>query len=324
MRDLTGLELGRAAIKGRTQETERMYEKKAAGLMRRCRAEHGSDVSSEDFAAWLESMSAEWRPATVSLYRAAVAFVMEKAGHREIAQRVRDIRPTGHADGLPCRTSSGKARGMRRDTLGKVLAVLRKNNRASSDFVARWLVVGIKLGLRPGEYATAQIIEVDEKNCVITCHNAKSTNGRGNGKSRTLMIDRGEPLLPLIKSVIDEIQTRIAAGEDYAQIYENVARTLRRAVDRAKLKGKHPTLYSLRHQFATDLRRDHRDNDEIAALMGHLSDQTNLRYYGQRGSGGGAVVHAVESERATVRVHNDRPRVRENITSLHDAKRGQE
>jgi integrase len=46
-----------------------------------------------------------------------------------------------------------------------------------------------------------------------------------------------------------------------------------------------PTLYSLRHQIAADAKQSGGSKAEVAALMGHASDETAGRHYGRRVSG---------------------------------------
>ncbi|TAM50789.1 MAG: site-specific integrase [Nevskiaceae bacterium] len=286
---------------GRTAETERAYLDRADLLMKRYVRESGDIQSIAGYVDWLQEKTQHLRPATSALYRAASAYTFEARGMPDVAQQIREIR-WGTRDDIPSATSSEKAHGIRVSTQRKVLNVLSQNDTEASRFVALWSTVSLYLGLRPCEYETAIFSTAEDGTGTVTVHNAKATNGRGNGRSRTLVMPaEHRAVTEACQDFFSQLQARMRNGESFKHIYLAASTTLRRAVKHAKLKGKSPTLYTFRHQFAANLRRSHRDLDEIAALMGHLSDQTNLKYYGSRGIGQAtSYVKARPEERAPV------------------------
>ena len=69
---------------------------------------------------------------------------------------------------------------------------------------------------------------------------------------------------------------------DFEYIYTSCRMRLRRVT--LKLwspKKKHPTLYSGRHQFSADMKNT-LSKKEIAALMGHGTDDTATVHYGKK------------------------------------------
>ncbi|MCA8451381.1 hypothetical protein, partial [Burkholderia vietnamiensis] len=64
----------------------------------------------------------------------------------------------------------------------------------------------------------------------------------------------------------------------------------------------YPTLYSARHQFAADAKSSGWTQAEVAALLGHASDDTAARHYARARSGQSAIrVAPVGQEIQTVR-----------------------
>lgn len=189
-------------------------------------------------------------------------------------------------------------------------------------------------GLRPSEWEHASIRHAspDSDALVLIVRNAKTTNGRGNGESRTLLLDGlcSDDMAALHEMVqlVDDIQTGRILGLDvrpaglaksrktglpaYRRIsYPELHKLLRDYLRRLTREiwpptGRRrywPTLYSLRHQVAADAKASGSSKAEVAALLGHGSDATAGLHYGRRRSGGkdALKVRPVAEEVATVR-----------------------
>jgi hypothetical protein len=164
-----------------------------------------------------------------------------------------------------------------------------------------WL--GIELGLRPSEWATARL---DGTTLVVT--NAKATNGRGNGEVRSLGLDKLDPaLIEMIVELVGMIETaveenswaKIAAGVRYlfAWASAEAAKHVR------SLRGARICPYSTRH-IAAARAKNGLDESGVAAFLGHVSTRTATMHYARKRSATGWApirVTVDPSQTATVR-----------------------
>lgn len=160
-------------------------------------------------------------------------------------------------------------------------------------------------GLRPSEWATAKLLRSKEAPAVLRVTNAKATQGRANGQFRNIVLD-GMSNAEL--SMIENMLASLARFNDRSHIGANDAiRRVSRYLYTASKKcfptsRKAISLYSYRHQFAANAKQAGLTKAEVAALMGHGSDETAGRNYARRVSGrGGIKVSAQAAEVAKVR-----------------------
>src|SRR5260363_7481 len=132
---------------------------------------------------------------------------------------------------------------------------------------ALWLAAAAVTGLRPCEWRTAQLNE-DATQLIV--QNAKATNGRANGASRTIAI-RPEDAAS-IQAHLASIHELLARGYPFAHIHQCCSIALNRACK--ALWGTDPAkryaLYSARHQFAANAKAT-TSQQEVARLLGHHS-----------------------------------------------------
>ena len=174
-----------------------------------------------------------------------------------------------------------------------------------------WLRAGRLVGVRPSEWLSAGFCQVDGR-LAIRFGNGKATNGRGNGQSRTLMLDQAsdeevEHLDDMLYMLVEmEKEPEYDFTVDLKRLVDYMRYVTRECLGK---RTRYPTMYSLRHQFAADGKLTH-SQAEIAALMGHGSDATAISHYGRRAAGQrGLKVAPIAAEVDTVR-HNRRASVR--------------
>ncbi|NMX77621.1 site-specific integrase [Pseudomonas sp. WS 5532] len=187
-------------------------------------------------------------------------------------------------------TSSLKQKGFKRPDFIRLLAYLDQNEgkHRYARPLKTWLKATYLVGLRPGEWHSAGVTEIQGR-LVLIVENAKATNGRGNGEHRSL--DLGD----LTPDEMSDIHEMIAMLEGYAgEIDFDVLQT--RIGDYMKYatrhcfgkRAKYPTLYSMRHQFSANAKLAGNSKAEVAALMGHGSDETAGEHYARKVSGDSA------------------------------------
>lgn len=137
---------------------------------------------------------------------------------------------------------------------------------------------GISLGLRPVEWETATIIDGH-----LVVQNAKATNGRANGPTRSLPLEEfGAEFVASLAAGL-EVIAEARKTETWAAIHRNVARAMTAASIKAgetcpSLRDRPVCPYTLRH-VATARMKGHLPPEVIAAVLGHRSISTASRHY---------------------------------------------
>lgn len=276
---------GTAAEPTRTHQTEMRYRHRGRQLVARWHSElsaMGKDpaqATAVEFASWLaQDIRPGLRPAAWRQYRQAALSVLDGADPTSTQAEhllVTALKPE-RIVALPDRSSSNKAKRFPRADFDTVLAyALSFSRSAFAPTLADWLVAGLATGLRPSEWRAAEL-----NGNLLYVVNGKSTNGRGNGDTRTLDVTR---LSPKARHAVERM---IERGDDwqvdgvYASKQAQVANLLAAVCGRAT-PGRTYSLYSLRHQFVANAKARLKAQ-EVSALAGHCTTRTIVRSYGKR------------------------------------------
>lgn len=228
----------------------------------------------------------------------------------EDARRVVDIL-SGDTEDQPLRKGvrapALKSKTFKQDDFDRVIAYVRAHydKHKFARLLDLWLRASRLTGLRPSEWEWADLIEV-EGEPALRVKNGKATHGRGNGETRTLILEQ------LTEEEVDSIRELNEMIVGYVteipfDKLQNLLRLYLRRVGRACLgkRPKYPCLYSLRHQFAADAKLSGASKQEVAAMLGHASDATAGKHYARRVSGeSGLRVSPVQQEVQTVRLRS--------------------
>lgn len=287
----------------RTKQTELAYEERALALLGRVVQEEGLHWQDDPLRACkiITSWRPMWGKSTWRQYKASMMYFMGRFGPKEAVEY---LSACGSED---CRrasrlTSARKSKSLPAKDLVDILSTLQDRAGRWDRLLALWLVAGRATGLRPGEWKHAALEGEHLTHLVVK--NAKATNNRGNGEHRTLDL-RAVPdsSRKAIDSFLRYLSEEHAAGSTFEDLYEKVRHRLKNIArqlwpDRKKL----PVLYSCRHQVAADLKGSQLSLPEIAAVMGHATDETATTHYGKRSAGeSGGHVRPMASEVANVR-----------------------
>lgn len=158
------------------------------------------------------------------------------------------------------------------DWIALITALLDTRSKWSEP-AALWLVCTLETGLRPCEWSSASLTGT-----TLVVKNAKATNGRAHGESRTLDLFRAS------NKVVGSISQFLAivrqhGPEGFTALYSGV-RELISDVARRTLspRQRYPSLYTARHCFASRAKVTY-PQAAVAALMGHGSINTAPRHY---------------------------------------------
>lgn len=157
---------------------------------------------------------------------------------------------------------------------GILISALLASRSKWASAAALWLVVTMETGLRPCEWRSVQVKA--PKTLVVM--NAKATNGRAHGITRTLDMFRAPaPIWNSIRDFLTVVQGTERDG--FRALYNGVRDLIADIGRRALSPRKHyPSLYTARHHFASRAKTNF-TQVAVAALMGHGSTGTAPRHY---------------------------------------------
>lgn len=221
------------------------------------------------------------------------------------------------------RTSALKSKFIRPEVLEQLIDYLDSSNSVSARLIKDMLIASSHFGLRPIEWMDASWTFDSGNTRGLLVKNAKNSHGRSHGEHRTIWLDRdvSPELRPVLvqavksaDSLVDYFKKQNKQTEDDfspdidSSISTNGASLyfLKRQVSEALIikarqylnqlyrkntqfkklaKRNRITLYIARHQFAANAKKAGLEPEEVAALMGHASMDTNQASYGRRVSG---------------------------------------
>lgn len=275
------------------------YNKLAERLTARARMAFDIDTPEVDprtVVAYLVELMPMIKARTFRLYRAALVHHFEEIATPE-SLSARDYLKEDVGGGSDfenevgievneSRTSSMKAKRLTNEDLEAIIQELKRSKSKWAGATGVWLKAGLMTGLRPIEWIGA-VVHDEVGVPFIRARNAKNTHGRSHGDTRDIFLNGiSDRNLLLIKRHIEVIQLYQENGL-YMQFYNSCQRVLHHAVRRIfPDRRKHVTLYTSRHQFAADAKSTY-SKVEVAALMGHASDDTARKFYGIAAHGSG-------------------------------------
>ncbi|WP_240691019.1 site-specific integrase [Burkholderia cepacia] len=288
------MKTNRARYQTRTDDTVARYLQRADSLLSRIADEmqlpEDAYPAPSDVVAYMKRHAHEWKWSTFRQYQASLVcryqIEYERNGDRIFEATADEIRALPYSNCKPERepgqTSSRKRKGIPKRDYDVLVANLA-NPKQGGDYAKRtalWLMAALSTGLRPCEWQKAELSE-DESALVV--QNAKATNGRATGVSRTVPVRTDD--LPVIRAHLDALRELRAKGMTFNQIHNRCGEALNRACKAiwGKDSSKRYALYSARHQFAANTKAV-ASPEEVAALLGHSSTRTARRHYAPRRS----------------------------------------
>lgn len=279
----------------RTSQTEAQYRRRTRNLIRQCR-EHLTLPPTEpldyrQFVGWLVTRKSTYSRPTWRQYKASVCYVLQVEAEQRgnaIAQEAYEILLPIDVEGCVRKTKKTSGSKLKRFPVKDFHQVLKQLERSTSPWaedLRRWMVAGIITGLRPMEWSTA-VLEERAGVLHLTVVNAKATNDRAHGPTRTIFLDGlTEDERKIIREHVERANLWQQADQ-FASFYQGCAGALARTCRALWSKRQQfPTLYSLRHQFSADAKASGLTREELAALMGHAVDTTAGRHYGKKTAG---------------------------------------
>lgn len=304
----------------KSESTIKNYLKEAKRLIKRFQRETKLNYTDDPskIIEWLVSQKATWKTSTWRQYKAAICYILERTKQIDAYNELLLIQSEGcKPNKSTTHSSSKKAKylSIQDETLLSKYFLERKGNKWAVPTYC-FIRATVLTGLRPSEWGNAKLIKVCHNNKdidVLVVNNAKDTNGRANGSVRHLiLINFSKSAMNVINQHLLRIRNFIKHEDDTAA-FTNYQEGCRQAMkgatkDLFPKRAKRPTLYTCRHQFSANLKNAGYSLTEIAALMGHATDETATVHYGRKSRKKGGIANsrvnlpeAYSPEVATVR-----------------------
>ncbi len=273
--------------KTREKNTEKLYRLTALRVFSAFYSERIQEWTAEGgypFTDWLPrrylAPGPDQRPlskASWRLYRAALVFAANQQGYPEIAARIALI-----AGGVKKSMRQGRVKHLKPADWEQMLQLVRERSDMPGTLIL-FLQASMLTGLRPSEWQRAELVCLSDKPALLV-QNAKQSNGRSHGQTRTIVLaGMSQSAIDLIGRQIDHVHQKLLDLGSWTALYLQLKFSLRHAIrERWPDPIKRPTLYIARHLFAANAKAAGRSKEEVAALMGHASDETATQHYGRR------------------------------------------
>lgn len=280
----------------RSEETKEKYKKRAVSLFKKARKEFKipeyESLNPKQFVGWLIADRNNLHYNSWKQYKASIISYFEDFEHidKNEKEEILDLlKEAVHEVGnkKTKNTSNKKMKKFPTKDFLQILDYLQSGRVVSKykDLLFLWLNAGILTGLRPVEWATAKYIDEKGKERLIV-ENAKNSNGRAHGDYRTIILDKlTENEREYIKAFVKEANYYHSIDK-YSSFQKGCADLLTSVGKKIfKNRSEIPCLYSLRHQFSADAKASGLSLEEIAALMGHSTNDTATVHYAKKSSG---------------------------------------
>lgn len=299
-----------------SQATLDQYLRRGQLLFDRYRRELDIRASAEEtnpveFTNWLLSLKPALKSSTWRTYRQAAFHWLEgfpgyetdralELLEADVIDRSRPeaprAKPASDEDeeeggGKTRRTSALKEKRFPIEDYERVATYLRAFSRSKlAPILVDWLEAGLKTGLRPAEWRATDL-EIREdataaygRRAYLYVVNAKATNGRGTGVSRTLDLSAFlDSDLQLVRRVVERSRRWIEDNR-FGDMQDQCSALLYSATSKIWPHRRYAySLYSTRHQFIANAKTV-LTPEEIAAIVGHGVTATASTHYGKRRS----------------------------------------
>lgn len=274
----------------KTEKTEIRYRARFLQLQRKCAIELGfPEVDVITTTGWLIGKRASIARATWRQYKAVLIFelqhqVLIPPVETAIIDCLKSLTAETQAGAVKStdRTSGSKQKRFPLAERQRIFLELFRSRSKSTEALRHFIVATCACGLRPEEWRVAHLKDAEAGFAVkLIIENAKATNGRAHGETRTLRwAQMNHDLRHSIESTI-ALAHAFSTDDEY-EVFRKQLQELLRQIDRklwARRKT-HYTLYSCRHQFAAEAKLAF-SPDEVGAMMGHASDETATKHYGR-------------------------------------------
>lgn len=255
------------------------YRKDAKGFFNK----HFSGLIPEDTMLLykLHQISDSYQPRSFSNLKCYLAYDLECRGKNSLAEKVRKFKnPSSDSKCYPVISKKIKtlSDANKNKIIDAVTSVKSKHLSKAAIKRKRQLISAVSLamhlGCRPGEMPS--IKRINKR--VFFIEGIKKDEFGGKGLDRSIEVD-DESLANTLAECLENLK-----GVSMSKVRDNFRYLMKKNFP--SLKGKLPTLYTLRHMLGSNLKASGLSREEQAYIMGHQSTRT-MEHYGYRNAGKG-------------------------------------
>lgn len=280
--------------KARSKETIRQYRKRTRQLLkRRFGSVTLSPVHIVELVPFLISLKSTIHSSTWRHYKASLVWVLESWNEQDYSdQNVQDALVR-----LKIESQTGTLTRSHRTSGAKLKSFSDIDRKAITEYLnelpsiyARVLIAvinaGAMTGIRPKEWAGAEFYEEADGVLCLKIKNAKLNYVRAHGEYRHLrwhsLLDEERDWIEMAIAALSNAQQNKAL-DSYLKALQRVLRESCRRIWPRRRRSY--TLYDTRHEFVAHA-KDFHSRAEVAAMMGHATDETATQHYARprRGS----------------------------------------
>jgi integrase len=305
----------------KSDKTIASYLERSAQIVARFTRETGLCVFKDQFRfeMWLSQKKTTWTQSTWRRYKAGLIVWCDKEDYASLKIALKNTSNEGCKDDkcrLPAkeRKTSGKRAKKVSDEELKTI----KNATKSLPKRSYWAREGMSVfftclytGMRPCELETAEIIPGEfPGDEVIKITNGKQDKERAHGEFRHLTITDfpSSWKADIRKQLSRSKRTRNATGHkiSHKTYIHHAGIGFSNLIQRLfPNKDLHITIYTARHQFSANAKRNGKSREQVAAMMGHRTTRTAGLHYGKRRSGSLGFTLPKEHEAEVARVRKN-------------------
>lgn len=187
-------------------------------------------------------------------------------------------------------TSSRRKKAISPEHLLEIEGYVKNNQPIWGEALVIWLHASIATGLRPNEWLTAELKEIDGR-IILRTENFKFNEVRSYDSHREIDITNlPDDLVRKVRQQINVVQGVHSEGI-YDRYYKGCSNLLLHINKKLWPRRKaNIQLYTGRHQFSANAKASESTSDaERAAMMGHGTTKTSRERYGRKRNGGGGL-----------------------------------
>jgi len=284
---------------------------RALNLINRFKSESGIASHWTDypdlFISWLENLRANTKPSTFANYRKWLANYAREMGYygfekdiRSVSTKIPVIKSKKEVETESKKSNkdtSATITSKEMDTLASVLVSERGQRQRYKDGAVafNWLQATLLVGIRPSEWFSAMLLtnvlsptgEIYPWVLEVVSSkkgNFKITDGETSQDARRRLVLHEWP--PAQIELIRSFMSQVPVGQkEFKKQYEAIRQTLLKASGVAGFGDRAIGLYTGRHIFTSEVRREDKSSPyDLAAMLGH-ADTRNQNFYGDKDKG---------------------------------------
>jgi len=290
----------------KSNETKEAYLDRTLALFKRFTKESNKDAKTNlhEFIDWMVGLKPSIGPSTWRQYKSSIVWFLESRSENSLALTLKETKNDGCKNIRRLSMEQRKTSSKKKKSITEreeELIVKHLELTASESFWAKptlaFFNAMLLTGLRPDEWQNAVLFTKNAEDIcslelpVLKVKNAKSTNERSHGEYRHL----GLSSLTKAELIYIRIAIQYANGQspqgwitqegkvdNYHTYYKFIRSHLYRTTTKLfPTATRRVTPYSCRHQFIANLKKAKYSREEIAALVGHATDETATVHYGR-------------------------------------------